>query len=145
MPGSGETMPKGSRQIQRNCLGFGEAANRETAQRGDMAMRAERLSEVASERADIGPLADNGLEISVIAVGECGETKLPDLDRALGEARRLAGARQGIGAAAGDFNRGVGGRTLLNRSYEPRQHRRNRRLIRANRALRNDLALAIVG
>src|SRR5579864_2245287 len=102
MPGSGETMPKGSRQIQRNCLGFGEAADRETAQHGDMAMRAERLGEVASEGADIGPLADNGLEIGVVAAWECGETELPDLDRALGESRRLAGAGQGVSAATGD-------------------------------------------
>src|SRR4029077_1808150 len=53
VPGSGETMPKGQGRIQRNRLCLGEPADREAAQFDDVSQRAERLGEVASERADI--------------------------------------------------------------------------------------------
>src|SRR5215469_913082 len=103
MPGSGETMPKRGRQIQRNCLCFAEAADAEPAQRRDMTERAERQSEVADERADIGALADSRDELSVIAVGQSGEFEFKYRDQALGERRCLAGASERIGALASHF------------------------------------------
>src|SRR5438105_1089159 len=54
MPGSGQTMPKRYRRIQRNRLAFGEAADRQPAQFGDVAEGAERGREIACQGADIG-------------------------------------------------------------------------------------------
>src|SRR3954451_4660193 len=74
MLGSIETMPKGQCRIQRNRLHFIEAADREPPQFGDMAERAERLREVASERTDVGAPADRGYEIGVIGIDDGDQT-----------------------------------------------------------------------
>src|SRR6266853_495253 len=62
MLGSGQTMPKGHRGIQRNRLVFAKPADGEPAQLGDMAEGSERLRQIAGEGADIGAAADDGLE-----------------------------------------------------------------------------------
>ena len=76
------------------------------------------VGEVAGQRADIGALADRGLEIGVIRVGHAEQPQFGDLDRARRQFRSLAGAGQRIGAAAGDLDRRIGGRALLDRAGE---------------------------
>src|SRR5580704_5355622 len=121
MPGSEQTMPKGGRQIQRNCQGFAKPADGEAAQCDDVTNRAERLGQVARQRANIGTLADRSLEIGVVWVGKGGQFQLEDVDRALDESRRLAGASKGIGTTAGDLDRRIGGRTLEDRARKKGQ------------------------
>ncbi len=126
MLGSGQTMPKGHRRIQRNRLAFGKAADGEPAQLGDMAERSERRRQIAGEGADIGAGADHRLEIGVVGVGHRDEAQLGDLDRAGGQIGRLAGAGQRIGAAAAKLDRRVGRRPLQDRAAERRERRRDR-------------------
>src|ERR1700683_1307276 len=122
MPGGKQTMPKRGRQIQRNCLGFGEAPDAEAAQRDDMAKRTERRGEIAGKRADVGALANGGFEFGMVGGGNIDEAQRVDRDRALRENRRLAGAGKGIGATASDFDRRIGWRALRNRAGEARQY-----------------------
>ena len=145
MLGSGETMPERHGPFQRNRLRLGETPDLETAQFGDMAERAERGGEIAGQRADIGALADFGLEIGVIGVGHAEQPQFGDLDRARRQFGSLAGAGQRIGAASGNFDRRIGRRALQDRPGKMRQRRDDRSGIRPRRAFGQHVAFPIVG
>jgi len=90
VPGSGQTMPKGQGRIQRNRLRFGEAANREPAQFDDVPDRSQGRGEVAGKGADVGALADRGLEIGMIRVRHPGQVEFGDFDLAGRQIGRMA-------------------------------------------------------
>ena len=96
--------------------------DRQPAQFGDMAERAERLGEIAGQRHGYRcPRRLRPRNRHDPDRGCASRRKLGDLDRARRQFGRLAGAGQRIGAAPGDLDRRIGRRALPDRAGKARQ------------------------
>src|SRR5271165_641237 len=138
-------MPTLGDRIQCNRLAFREAPNRKAAQFGDVSKRYERYAEIARQRTDIGPLADQRLALRMVAIGDRHEPQLGNLHRPRGRDRRFIAPGEFVGSAPIDLDRRIGWRPLLDRTDKGGEDRLDRLTARPCRVFADDLALAVIG